>query len=92
MPPDILACVFVPLHCETLDDGTAERERERGRERELFPSIIPSGFRVILSLRAPYYKDDALGFLNIANAIMYPKPYSAGDVVLGELEPPGFPV
>ena len=46
MPPDILACVFVPLHCETLDDGTAEREREGegGRERELFPSIIPSGF------------------------------------------------
>ena len=32
MPPDILACDFVPLHCETLDDGTAEREREvRGR-------------------------------------------------------------
>ena len=26
MPPDILACDFVPLHCETLDDGTAERE------------------------------------------------------------------
>ena len=20
MPPDILACIFVPLHCETLDD------------------------------------------------------------------------
>ena len=30
MPPDILACIFVPLHCETLDDGTAEGERERG--------------------------------------------------------------
>ena len=29
MPPDILACIFVPLHCETLDDGTAEGERER---------------------------------------------------------------
>ena len=26
-PPDILAYVFVPLHCETLDDGTAERGR-----------------------------------------------------------------
>ena len=26
MPPHILACVFVPLHCETLDDGTAEGE------------------------------------------------------------------
>ena len=22
-PPDILACMFVPLHCETLGDGTA---------------------------------------------------------------------
>ena len=31
MPPDVLACHFVPLHCETLDDGTAERERERER-------------------------------------------------------------
>ena len=29
----ILACMFVPLHCETLDDGTAERESERERER-----------------------------------------------------------
>ena len=36
MPPDVLACHFVPLHCETLDDGTAERERERG----LSPYII----------------------------------------------------
>ena len=29
----ILACVVVPLHCETLNDGTAERERERERAR-----------------------------------------------------------
>ena len=28
----ILACFFVPLHCETLDDGTAERESERERD------------------------------------------------------------
>ena len=69
MPPDILACVFVPLHCETLDDGTAEREREREREGErenYFRALFLRVFRVILSLRAPYYKDDALGFLNIA--------------------------
>ena len=65
MPPDILACVFVPLHCETLDDGTAEREREGEREN-YFRALFLRVFRVILSLRAPYYKDDALGFLNIA--------------------------
>ena len=34
MPHGILARVFVPLHCETVDDGTAEKERERERERE----------------------------------------------------------
>ena len=28
MPPDCLACCYVPLHSETLEDGTGEGERE----------------------------------------------------------------
>ena len=33
MPPDCLVCIYVPLHSETLEDGTAVSERENSKAK-----------------------------------------------------------